>query len=221
MATGDQADMQTRIIALLPQGWFSDSSPIRDALISGLAWCLALIYSLIQYSQLQTRIATATDGFLDLISFDFFGNNLPRNQQELDAPFRARILATLLRPKATRPAMIAVLTALTGRAPIIFEPARPLDTGAYGASICGYNVAGGYGSLMLPAQFFMTAFRPASSGIPFVAGYGSPSSGYSVASRGEYASLSQIQGVVTDADIMATIAATKAEGTTAWVNLSN
>jgi hypothetical protein len=221
MAIGDQNDMKARIVALLPQGWFPDSAPVRDALLSGFAWCLSLVYSLIQYAQLQTRIATPTDGFLDLISFDFFGNNLPRNQPELDPPFRSRILATLLRPKATRPGMIAVLTALTGRAPIIFEPARPLDTGAYGASICGYGMAGGYGSLLLTAQAFIKAFRPAASGIPYVAGYGSSSGAYSTASRAEWCSLGQIQGAVTDAAIFATIAATKAEGTEMWVQLSN
>jgi hypothetical protein len=221
MATGDANDCLTRIKSLLPNRWFPDSTPVLDALLAGAAWALSLIYSLVQYAQIQTRIATATDGFLDLISFDFFGNNLPRNQQELDAPFRARILATLLRPKATRPGMISVLTALTGRAPIIFEPARPLDTGAYGASICGYGVAGGYGSLLLRAQAFIVAFRASSSGIPFVAGYGSSSGGYSTASRAEWCSLSQIQGAVTDSDIFATVASTEAAGVQCWTRLSN
>jgi hypothetical protein len=221
MAAGDQADCLNRLKSLLPQGWFPDSTPVLDALLSGFAWALSLVYSLIQYAQLQTRIATATDGFLDLISFDFFGNNLTRNQQELDAAFRTRILATLLRPKATRPGMIAVLTALTGRAPIIFEPARPLDTGAYGASICGYGVAGGYGSLQLRAQAFIVAFRPSSSGIPYVAGYGSPSGGYGTPSRAEWASLSEVEGAVTDSDLFATVNSTKAAGTEMWVQLSN
>ena len=67
--------------------------------LSGPAWALSQIYALIQYAVLQTRIATATDGFLDLISYDFFGGNLPRRSQEKDNPFRARILATLLRPR--------------------------------------------------------------------------------------------------------------------------
>jgi hypothetical protein len=67
----------------------------------------------------------------------------------------------------------------------------------------------------------MTAFRPAGSGIPFVAGYGAPSAGYSTPSRGEWASLSQIQGFVTDDDIYATIAATVAEGVTAWTLLQS
>jgi hypothetical protein len=221
MAVGDQQDMLTRLKALLPNGWFPDSTPVLDALLSGFAWALSLIYSLIQYAKLQTRIATATDGFLDLISFDFFGNNLVRNQQETDAAFRTRILATLLRPKATRPGMIAVLTALTGRAPVIFEPARPLDTGAYGASICGYGAAGGYGSILLRAQAFITVFRPSGSGIPSVAGYGSPSGGYGRASRAEWASLSEVQGAVTDSDLFATVNATKAAGTEMWTRLSN
>jgi hypothetical protein len=219
--TGDQANMLARIKMLLPQRWFPDSTPILDALLAGPAWALSLIYSLIRYAQLQTRIATATGGFLDLISYDFFGNNLVRNAQEADSAFRTRLLATLLRPKATRPGMIAVLTALTGRAPLIFEPARPLDTGAYGASICGYGEAGGYGSLLLRAQAFITAFRPGSSGIPNVAGYGSPSGGYSTPSRAEWCSLSQIEGAVTDADIYATIAATEAAGVQCWTRLSN
>src|ERR1700722_13498676 len=172
MATGDQNDMLARIKALLPNGWFRGLTPVLDALLSGYAWSLSFIYSLIQYAQLQTRIATATDGFLDLISYDFFGNNLPRNSQELDAPFRARIVATLLKPKATRSAMIAALIALTGRTPKIFEPARPLDTGAYGASICGYGAAGGYGSLILHAQAFIIAYRQSQSGSPSLGGSG-------------------------------------------------
>jgi hypothetical protein len=218
---GDQSNILGRLKALLPFRWFPDSTPVLDALLSSAAWALSQVYSLIQYAKLQTRIATATDGFLDLISFDFFGNNLLRNLGELDAAFRTRILATLLRPKATRPGMIAVLTALTGRAPIIFEPARPLDTGAYGASICGYGAAGGYGSLQLRAQAFIIAYRPAASGIPYVAGYGSAPSGYSTPSRAEWCSLSQIQGAVTDSAIFATVNATKAAGSEMWVQLSN
>jgi hypothetical protein len=75
--TGDQTDILGRIKALLPFRWFPDTTPVLDALLSGIAWSLALIYSLIQYAKNQTRIATASDGFLDLISYDFFGINLP------------------------------------------------------------------------------------------------------------------------------------------------
>jgi hypothetical protein len=216
---GDSDNMLTRLKALLPRGWFGDTTPVLDALLSGFAWSLSFIYSLIQYAKSQARIATATDGFLDLISYDFFGGNLPRKSQEMDAPFRARILATLLREKVTRNGMVLALVALTGRAPIIFEPARPSDTGGWGIG-WGWDTAGGWGSLDLPAQVFITAFRPSGSGIPNVAGwnasYGCWGGGYSC-----WADLSQVQGYVTDSDIYATIAAVKPEGVTAWTQIKS
>ena len=221
MATGDSNDCFTRIKSLLPRGWFVGSTPILDALLIGLAWPLSLVYSRIKYAQLQTRIATATDGFLDLIAFDFFGNTLLRKLQEMDSAFRARILATLLREKVTRNGMIKALVNLTGRTPKIFEPWRPLDTGAYNKNIWGYGAAGGYGSLILPAQVFITAYRTSQSGIPYVAGYGSSTGAYNTASRAEYATPSQVQGAVTDADIYALIAGTVAEGVTAWTQLAD
>ena len=219
--TGDQTDCANRIKSLLPAHWFVEPTPILDGVIAGLAWSLSLVYSLIQYAKLQTRISTATDGFLDLISFDYFGAALPRRQQEHDSPFRTRILASLLRERATRKGMVLALQALTGRTPWIFEPARPADTGAYNTNTLGYGVAGGYGSLALPAQAFIIAYRPSSSGIPFVAGYGSSPGGYGTASRAEWASLSMVQGFVTDADIFATVDAAKAAGTSMWTQLSN
>src|SRR4051794_13359328 len=103
MATGDANDMLARIKALLPAGWFKGDTPVLDAVLSAAAYGLSFIYSQIAYAKLQTRIGTATDGFLDLISFDFFGGSLPRRKQEVDASFRARIIATLLRAKGTRP----------------------------------------------------------------------------------------------------------------------
>jgi hypothetical protein len=219
--TGDSADILRRIKALLPFRWFPDSTPILDALLSGPAWALSLVYSLIQYAKLQTRIATATDGFLDLISYDFFGNTLPRKSQEMDAPFRKRILATLLQEKGTRAGMIKALTALTGRAPIIFEPARPADTGGWNAPNWGWSRAGCWGSLLLPAQVFITAFRPLGSGIPNVIGWGGTAGGWSTPSQFKWSNLSQIQGSVTDLDIYALIAAMKPEGVRAWVNITD
>jgi hypothetical protein len=222
MATGDAQDILGRIKALLPRRWFPDSTPVLDALLSGPAWALALVYSLIQYAKDQTRIGTATDGFLDLISYDYFGTALPRRHSELDAPFRARILATLLRPKATRPGMIASLVNLTGRTPIIFEPWRVADTGAWGGTVGGFawNTAGAWGSLRLNAQAFITAYRPGSSGIPNVAGWNSTYAGWG-APYLSLCSLSQIQGAVTDADIYATVDSVKAAGTTMWTRLSD
>lgn len=70
MATGDQTDIFRRIKALLPQ-WFSDNTPVLDALLRGFAYATAFVYVLIAYAARQTRIKTATDGWLDMIAADF------------------------------------------------------------------------------------------------------------------------------------------------------
>jgi hypothetical protein len=217
---GDQQDCLNRIKALLPRGWFNGSTPVLDALLQGMAWAFALVYSLIQYAKLQTRIATATDGFLDLIAYDFFGTTLLRRQQETDAPYRARILATLLREKVTRKGMNDALVTLTGRAPIIFEPARPADAGCWGTTGFAWGAAGGWGSLLLRAQTFVTAFRPAGQGIPNVAGWGTNYAGWGCPYFC-WTSLSQVTGAVTDADIYETIAATAAAGTEVWTRIQS
>jgi hypothetical protein len=221
MAVGDQADFVARMKALLPNGWFADTTPILDGLLNGIASLLATAYSLYSYAKLQTRIATATDGFLDLISYDFFGTNLPRRQGESDSAFRARIKASIFLERGTRPGLIKALTLLTGRAPWVFEPARPADTGAYNTNTMGYGVAGGYGSLALPCQAFVVAYRPASSGIPFIAGYGNPEGAYNTPSQTKYADLDEIIGAVTDADIYSAIDGVKLAGTTVWTRISN
>jgi hypothetical protein len=221
MATGDQQDIVQRIKALLPNGWFRDSTPMLDAVLGGIAWGLASIYDLIGYARLQTRVSTATDGFLDLISFDFFGLGLPRNPQEADGAYRARILAHLFLERATRNGLVRALQLLTGRTPWVFEPARPADTGGYNTNSMGYCLAGGYGSLAVPFQAFVIAYRPTGQGIPNVAGYGSPEGAYSTPSQGEYANLSLIQGAVTDADIYALIDSVKPAGTIIWTRIES
>jgi hypothetical protein len=219
MATGDLNDFRARIKSTLPR-WFADASPILDALLSGLAAAWAFVYSLYLYAQLQTRIKTATDGWLDLIAGDFFGTRIRRKENQSDASFRAIIIANLFRERATRAALIQVLTDLTGRAPIVVEPQRPSDTGAYGVPTSGYGVAGYYGSQLLPSQAFLIAFRPASSGIPNIAGYGNAPAAYGVPSQGGmYASMSLIQGQVTDADIYAAIDSVKPVGTVIWTTI--
>lgn len=159
MATGDQNDIETRIYGLLPPAWFASETPVLDALIAGLAEGLAWIYGLVAHVQSQCRIRTATDGFLDLISQDYFGGALPRHSGEADAAFRTRILANLLMRKGTRAGIIATLTILTGRAPKVFEPQRPTDTGVYNGGYTGYGAAGGYGSSAMPNQALVVAYR--------------------------------------------------------------
>ena len=46
-----------------------------------------------------------------------------------------------MRERNTRNAVISVLTDLTGRTPLVFEPSRPADTGGYGIGT-GYGVVG-------------------------------------------------------------------------------
>lgn len=221
MATGDQGDFLSRIKSTLPT-WFSDSTPILDALLAGLSQAWANIYALYLYAQLQTRIKTATDGWLDLIAGDFFGTRILRRANQTDASFRAMIIANLFRERATRAALIQVLTELTGRAPVVIEPQRPADTDAYGVPTTGYGVAGYYGSKLLPSQAFLIAYRPATAGIPNIAGYSNAPAAYGTPSQGGmYGSLSMIQGQVTDADIYAAIDSVKPVGTVIWTTIQS
>ncbi len=221
MATGTQSDVFARLKALLPR-WFGDTTPILDAVLQGLAYAGSFVYSLWAYAKLQTRILTATDGWLDMIAADFFGTALLRQQNQSDASFRARIQINLIRERATRNGLIKVLTDLTGRAPTVVEPQRPADTGAYSAPNSGYGSAGAYGSVLLPYQAFVTAYRPLSSGIPMIAGYGISTAAYSTPSQGgEYASQSMIQSQVQDSDIYAAIDSVKPVASTIWARISN
>jgi hypothetical protein len=189
--TGDQTDMLARLKTVLPQRWFPDTTTILDGVLTGLANVWASLYSLLAGVRLQTRIATATDGFLDMASGDFFGSALPRLSGETDAAFRIRIDKEMIRDRATRPAVIAALTDLTGRTPAVFEYARPADTGSYNLAL-GYNTGGGWGSLNLPFQAQVTAYRPIS---PPVA--------------------------IPDSDIQAAILAVLPAATTAWLSIRN
>ncbi|MGI4776967.1 MAG: hypothetical protein ACRYGA_02420 [Janthinobacterium lividum] len=215
---GTLEDFLAREKSTLPN-WFSDNNPILDALLRGFAASWAWVYSLYLYAKMQARIKTATDGWLDLIAGDFFGTRIARRANQTDASFRATIVANLFRERATRTALIQVLTELTGRAPIVIEPQRPADCGAYGVPTTGYGVAGCYGSLQLPSQAFLIAYRPASAGIPRIAGYGNAQGAYGTPPVGMYGSLSMVQGQVTDADILAAIDSVKPAGTVIWTTI--
>ena len=83
----------------------------------------------------------------------------------------------MLQPRGTRAALVQALVNLTGRPPVVFEPARPPDTRAWGVA-CGWGVAGGWGSLAMPFQCLVTAFRPQGGGVSVVAGWGVPAGGW-------------------------------------------
>lgn len=220
MATGDRSDQLRRLKALLPR-WFGDRSATLDALLSGFAYVQAFLFDLIAYAKLQTRVRTATGGWLDLISSDFFGDAVPRLAGQSDSSFRTRIIINLFRKRGTRAAVVAVLEDLTGRTPTIFEPLRVADTGAYAIPTSGYGVAARYGSALLPYQGFVIAYRPLGSGIPYVAGYGIPTGAYSTPSRSAYASLGDALDGISDADIYAAIDSVKVAGTVAWTRIVN
>jgi hypothetical protein len=220
LPVGSAGDIANRIRQLLP-GWFADSNPTADALLTGAATALAFIYGLYVYAVAQSRILTATGIWLDLIAQDFYGTAVTRGPNQDDDGFRATIVANLFRPRATRQAISDVLLTLTGNAPAIVEPFAPADTGAYGIGYAGYGAAGGYGSQAIPAQAFVTAYRPVQYGIANVAGYGEVTAGYGAASQAEYASLALVSSIVSDADIYAAIDATKAAGCAVWVRIGN
>ena len=225
MATGDQQDVLQRLQAALPSRWFNGSSVVVTAVLAAFATALAWLYSLYEYVRLQTRITTATGAWLDIAAADFFGTGLPRLANEFDDQYRARIRSALFVEHGTRNAIYYTLLRLTGRAPVIFEPARPADTGAYGGAGVGamglaYGMAGGYGSLLMPYQALVQAYLPATAGIPLVAGYGVPTGAYNTASRAEYAELANAQENVALEAIYAAVDTVRPIGATVWVATS-
>ncbi len=214
MATGDTADMLVRLRGVLPQRWLADETPVLDAVLAGLASAWSGLYLLLQLVSAQSRIATASDQFLDMVSTDFFGVALPRRPGEEDVGFRTRIDRELFRERGTRAAITTMLTDLTGRAPLIFEPTRAMDTGAWSTASMGYGVAGAWGSLSLPYQCFVTAYRPIGTGI-------ANAGGYSTAGVHEYADLDWIVVPVTDANIYAAVASVMPAATIAWTRISS
>jgi hypothetical protein len=218
--TGDQQDMVARLKAVLPSLWFPDDTPVLNGLLTGVAWAWAWVYGLLQYVRAQTRIATATDVWLDMIAQDFFGSRVARRVDQSDDSLRGSIQRELRRERATRAAVVSVLTDLTGRPPVIFEPARTTDTGGYAAGGVGWGVAGGWGNLNLPFQCFIAAYRPLGSGIAAVAGWGDGGGGYGTGAV-EYASLAMVQGQVTDADINGAIANVLPVSFIGWTAISD
>lgn len=127
------AQFAQRLAALFPPGW---ASP--DALQGGVAYAFLLALSQgltavlgqVQYARAAVLVGTETSPELDLASQDFYGDALPRTPGMSDATFANQILSGLFRSAATRPAISAALTALTGSIPRMIEPWSPGDTGA-------------------------------------------------------------------------------------------
>ena len=221
MAVGDRDFFKDLMLHhQLPTGWFDEDGQVINAVLDALATAPAFDFDQLLYVAQQNRLATATEMNLDLIAEDFFGKGMFRRRKgEGDESYRSRIAAERLRPRATRQAMIDMITDLTGVAPVIFEPGNVSDTGSYGYDMA-YGEAGAYGSLNQPYEFFMTVTRPLGQGIPDVAGYGSDDGAYG-AGNIEYASLDNIEGEVTDTEIYQSIARTVPAGVTAWTKIKS
>jgi hypothetical protein len=217
---GDTADMTSRLRQVLPAKWFGDDAPNLQAILTGLASAWSGLYGLLQTVKAQARIATANGVFLDMAAADYFGSGLPRRAGERDSAYSLRIRANLIAPKATRQGLVAAVTALTGRSPIIFEPQNAYDTGGYSSGTLGYNALGGYGSLGLPYQFFVTAFRPNETPISNAGGYGVGPGGYGTGLM-FYADVASLMGTVSDSEIYAAISNAIPTTSIAWTTLSN
>lgn len=215
----DESDLLGRLKSVLPVRWFADATPVLDAVMTGLADAWQGVFALLDTVRQQTRIASAGGVFLDIAATDYFGDLLPRRVAESDAAYSLRIRQNLVQPRATRESVVLALQTLTGRLPYIFEPRNPADTGGYNAAM-GYGVAGGYGSMTLPYQFFIKAFRPDNLAVSNACGFGVGPGGYN-APPAFYADTSQFQGYISDIEIYACIAAMVPTTSIAWTIISN
>ncbi len=218
MAAGDRADMLDRLKSVLPP-WFPSETPLLDGVLMAPAAVMAWAYGFLALTKLQTRIATATDRFLDLAAFDFFGLRVRRKPGQNDKSFRAVIPAEVLRARGTRDGILQAITDLTGGGATMFEPYYPFDTGGWDSYALGFDQAGGWGSRDMPYEVLIHADQPVGAGVPNAAGLDSSFAAWD----GGYSTLmdvSDITGTVTFQDIYDVIESTRAAGITCWVNIS-
>ena len=217
MSKGDIDDITLRLFRWLPSRWFPFGTGSRIwATLSGFASSMAAVWDQITYLRLQTRLMTITDGWVDLASYDFFGNSLPRRQQEEDRNFALRIRKEVLRERNTRHALDSVLFDLVGSHPDIFEAFNPGDTGGWDIAM-GWDTAGLWGDLDLMYQIFVNTARPLSQGIPYVGGWDSPPVGWDTV--GEWTDNTMIIAPITDSMVFTAVASVTPAGMIVWINL--
>ncbi|UGY15102.1 hypothetical protein HAP48_0042360 [Bradyrhizobium septentrionale] len=223
MATGDSDDILRRVRRLLPRRWWQWGAPLRDTILGGLSDLAAWCFDWTTYARKQTRLATATGIWLDVLCYDFLQRHLTRGSAS-DEVFRALIDATIFTERVTRKGMSDSVVILTGSRPWIFEPWNTFDTGAYSSSAqaygqMGYGVGqGGYGNMNLPGQLFMKVLRGANSGVPNADGYGGYTGGYGFGSVELVGNATRLMGV-TDQQIEKLITFTKPTGVTVWLQI--
>jgi len=146
MATGDQDDFISRLLSLLPTGWFPSEASRLNAVLQGPAASLSAAFAMLSFVKAQTRVQTASGSFLDLISEGYFGGDLPRLQYESDAGYADRIEYNLTAPRGTHDGMVQMLQQLTGNTPIIFQPNLAANCMCL-ATLGNPHAAGGGGKL--------------------------------------------------------------------------
>lgn len=178
-ATGDSTDLLARLKRVLPAGWFGPdgSFPQVEAVLAGAASVLAFVYSLWAFAKLQTRIATATGGWLELAANDFVGDMLRRFPGETDPAYSRRIRLEVLRDRNTRGAIDRAVFDLTGQHPDIYEAWRPADCGGLGSGSLALGVAGRLGSRGAPFEVIISMAPLANYGLPNWPGLGAPVAG--------------------------------------------
>lgn len=212
--------ISARLQGLLPTGWFNDDTPVLDALTLGMGALWAGLIGLIDTVRAQTRIATASGVFLDLAALDYCGAAVSRRAGESDRAFSARLRATVLAARATRAALEQAIERVTGRSPQIFEPFNPTDCGGYSTNTLGYGVCGGYGSLALPYQLFVTAYRPDAVPASHAGGYNHGPGGYNAGPMA-WVDPGDNPGLLTDSEIYAAIADALPVNAVAWTRLED
>lgn len=218
----DASDTDLRQRAVTPAGWFPAlaDAPVLRAVFSMSKSLGMWMATLVLYVRLQTRLSSATGGWLDLAALDFFGLRLRRRAGQSDAALRARILAELLRPRVTREAMRRLLLDLTGREPRIFVPGHPGDALGWDVPQWGWDTTGGWGSLDMPGSVFIDVYRSITTGVPRIPGWDISAGGWdqSVAS---WISEEQAADAITDDDILQAMLANVAEGITIWTKIQS
>jgi len=81
---GQITDIVNRLIAASPP-WVASpqSSPVFNAVLTATSDAFNFIYQYLQFANLQTRIKTATGGWLDLIAWDYFGSRFGRRYSSI------------------------------------------------------------------------------------------------------------------------------------------
>ncbi len=213
---GDTDNMLERGKALIPRGWFPDDSPVLDGLLSGFASVGAHCHALLAYVGKQTRIGTATDGFLDLAAYDFLGLRVRRKPGQSDESFRALILREIFRERVTRAGIKSAVEDLTQLQARMFEPFNARDTGGLDTGYLGFDMVGRYGAIDLPRTIFIALLNPVGAGLPGAPGFDDGLGGIDVPPE-QFGDIAKVIGPVTHQDIYDTINDTRAAGVTAWV----